>query len=171
MSRVHILETDRTYFSKWHKDDLDLAILLWSNSDVCRYICKSGVFSRQEIINRLDLEINNDIKYNIQYWPIFNINNDEFMGCCGLRINNNKYEIGFHLLPNYWHQNYAYECANKVIDYAFNKLDIDLLIAGHNPNNLASKKVLTRLGFKYIKDEYYKPTKLFHATYELRREY
>jgi len=46
-------------------------------------------------------------------------------------------------------------------------LDTESLFAGHNPNNTASQKVLSKLGFKYIGDEFYKPTGLYHPSYQL----
>ena len=78
-----------------------------------------------------------------------------------------EYEIGFHLRPAYWRQGYAAECARAVIDYAFSTLEAKKLFAGHNPNNTASAKVLGKLGFAYIGDEFYAPTGLNHPSYEL----
>lgn len=81
-----------------------------------------------------------------------------------------KYEIGFHLRPMYWRQGYAMEVAEAVIYYAFSVLQAKGLFAGHNPNNIASSKVLLKLGFQYIGDEFYEPTGLYHPSYELKPE-
>ena len=54
-----------------------------------------------------------------------------------------------------------------IIDYAFTVLKAKKLFAGHNPNNIASQKVLSKLGFSYVRDEFYEPTGLFHPSYEL----
>jgi RimJ/RimL family protein N-acetyltransferase len=53
------------------------------------------------------------------------------------------------------------------MDYAFNNLQATALFAGHNPENIASKAILARLGFKYTHDEYYEPTGLNHPSYLL----
>lgn len=53
------------------------------------------------------------------------------------------------------------------IIYGFEILKADKLFAGHNPNNKASQKVLQKLGFVYIGDEFYEPTGLYHPSYEL----
>lgn len=124
----------------------------------------------EEIENRLKIEIDRNNKYHIQYWPIFELRLKKFIGCCGLRpYKENKYEIGFHLRPKFWGQGYAVEAAKAVIDYAFKILQAKLF-AGHNPNNTASKKVLSKLGFQYIGDEFYAPTGLYHPSYELKRK-
>ena len=44
------------------------------------------------------------------------------------------------------------------------------LFAGHNPRNEASRKLLTGLGFVYLRDEFYAPTGLYHPSYELKKE-
>ena len=73
------------------------------NPDVTKFICASGHFSEEDIQERLAVEIGNEDKYQVQYWPIFELNSNEFIGCCGLRpYKKNQYEMGFHLLPEYW---------------------------------------------------------------------
>ena len=92
------------------------------------------------------------------------------VGCAGLRPYDPPkkiLEIGFHIRPEYWRQGYAVEAALCVINYAFNNLRATALFAGHNPENLASKKILARLGFNYTHDEYYGPTGLYHPSYIL----
>ena len=166
--RNYFLTTDRIGFSKWSQADYSLAELLWGNPEVTRYICAGGVFDKDAIMDRLQREISNDAAYQVQYWPIFELGQNELIGCCGLRpYDARTYEIGFHLRPEFWGQGYAVEAANAVIVYAFACLKTERLFAGHNPNNTASQRVLEKLGFRYTGDEYYEPTGLFHPSYEL----
>lgn len=57
-------------------------------------------------------------------------------------------EIGFVIGKKYWNHGYATEVARLIINYCFNKLKIDSIIGGHLENNIQSKKVLMKLGFK-----------------------
>lgn len=167
----YFMKTERIGFSRWQQKDIKLAKILWGNPQVTQFICASGKFSENDIISRLNKEIDNDKKYHVQYWPVFDITSDELIGCCGLRPYAEKeYEIGIHLRPEFWGRGYAIEAMNAVINYAFMVLKADHLFAGHNPNNTASKKLLNALGFVYIRDEFYEPTGLFHPSYELKRE-
>ena len=96
----------------------------------------------------------------------------DLIGCCGLRpYRGGKYEIGFHLRPQFLGKGYATEAATAVIDYAFSVLKAEALFAGHHPNNAASAKVLLKLGFRYIGDEFYEPTGLYHPSYELEQSF
>ncbi|MBD5148576.1 MAG: GNAT family N-acetyltransferase [Oscillibacter sp.] len=147
---------------------LELAKLLWGNPEVTRYICANGIFSMNDIIKRINSEILNESLYQVQYWPVFELETNDLIGCCGLRpYKADQYEIGFHLRPEFWGQGYAAEAASAVIEYAFTVLKAKKLFAGHNPNNKKSQKLLNKLGFIYIGDEFYEPTGLYHPSYEL----
>lgn len=168
--REFFIKTKRIGFSKWNDTDLNLANQLWGDKDVTRFICATGKFANQDIINRLETEIHNYKEFHIQYWPIFELVTEELIGCCGIRpfkSETHSYEIGFHLRKRYWGIGYALEAAKAVIDYSFTVLRAEKLYAGHHPQNEASKKLLTKLGFQYIKKKYYEPTGLYHPSYEL----
>ena len=170
MKREIFLKTNRIGFSKWTHEDLELAKTLWGNPEVTKYICANGIFSEDDIQSRLNLEIENETNHRIQYWPIFELDLQEFIGCCGLRpYMDGGFEIGFHLRPEFWKHGYATEAANAVIEYAFNVLNAKALYAGHNPANIASKLTINKLGFDYLGDELYVPTGLYHPTYILRK--
>lgn len=83
---------------------------MWGNPEVTKFICASGKFSEKEIENRLEQEVENDLKYHVQYWPIFEFDSKELIGCCGLRpYHEFKYEVGVHLRPEFWGKGYAIE--------------------------------------------------------------
>lgn len=168
--RKYFLKTQRIGFSIWSINDTSLAKQLWGNPQVTQYICAKGIFSDKEILDRLSLEIHNNELYHVQYWPIFDLKTHQFIGCCGLRPHLHDYEIGFHLLPEFWHQNYAIEASLAVINYAFMAINTKCLYAGHHPFNIASKRILQKLGFIYFKDEFYQPTGLNHPTYQLTKK-
>lgn len=168
--KEYFMQTNRIGFSIWQIGDLELATQLWGDPDVTKYICATGKFMKKDIISRLETEVQNHRQFGIQYWPIFSIVSEELIGCCGLRPFKDEkdvYEMGFHLCKNYWGKGYATEGAKAVSAYAFEALHAKKIFVGHHPENLASKKVLAKLGFSYIGKNYYEPTGLFHPSYEL----
>lgn len=166
--REYFKITERIGFSVWTTDDFPLARSLWGNPDVARYICAAGVFSEAEIKARLELEISNYETWKIQYFPVFDRETGELMGCCGLRPFEGQtdiLEIGFHFKKKFWGQGLAYEAASAMISYAESELQVKELRAGHHPQNAASRKLLERLGFLYTGDLFYAPTGLEHPSY------
>lgn len=83
--RNFFIKTKRIGFSKWNEADLNLATQLWGDEEVTRFICSTGIFTSEDIIHRLETEIQNDKLFHMQYWPIFELSTEELIGCCGIR--------------------------------------------------------------------------------------
>ena len=62
-------------------------------------------------------------------------------------------ELGYWLAEPYWGQGFATEAARRVVDFAFDDLRLDRLVAGHFADNPASGRVLTKCGFRYTGDQ------------------
>jgi ribosomal-protein-alanine N-acetyltransferase len=60
-----------------------------------------------------------------------------------------KAEVGFWLFPQYWNQGVTTEVLKTVIEYCQEKKDIHRLEAFVEEGNIASSKVLEKLGFVY----------------------
>lgn len=75
--RKFFMKTKRIGFSKWNDADLNLATQLWGDKEVTQFICATGMFTKQDIIHRLETEIQNDKLFHIQYWPIFELSTEE----------------------------------------------------------------------------------------------
>ncbi|HYM61526.1 MAG TPA: GNAT family N-acetyltransferase, partial [Thermoanaerobaculia bacterium] len=143
----------------------------WGDPEVTKWIDVRGCLSPDDVNERLEREIDSQRRHEVQYWPIFLLENDDHVGCCGLQpydLPTRVYELGAHIRPAYWRRGLAKEAAG-VIEYAFNTLGASGLFAGHNPNNMASRGLLTALGFRYTHDELYPPTGLLHPSYFLAR--
>jgi ribosomal-protein-alanine N-acetyltransferase len=167
-SRPHFLTTDRLGFSYWHEDDLALAMTLWGDPRVSAFI--GGPFTEEEVSTRLAREIEMLLARKVQYWPVFLLQDGELAGCAGLRPYRNDehvLELGFHFRPQYWGQGIAQEAARAMIAFAFEILDLKALFAGHHPENIASERLLRKLGFRYTHQEIYPPTGLLNPAYLL----
>lgn len=165
----YFLQSERLGFRHWCEADLPLALALWGDAEVTKWI--GGPFTSEAVARRLAREIEQQNRTGLQYWPIFLLDSGEHVGCCGLRSYRTEeaiYEIGFHLRREFWGRGLAMEAARAVIGYAFSDLHASALFAGHNPNNEASRRLLLKLGFEYTHDEFYAPTGLMHPSYLLR---
>jgi len=66
-------------------------------------------------------------------------------------LDQTQYEIGYGVVAASWGQNYATEIGGILLNYGFNVLGLKRLVAAVNPRNLASKRVIHKLGFIYRK--------------------
>lgn len=76
------------------------------------------------------------------------------MGCCGLynREGLEGVDIGFSFLPQYEKKGYAYEAARCLLDAAFAKFDLDRVGAITLKENASSRRLLEKLGLKFVKN-------------------
>lgn len=177
MQREYFIKTKRLGLSTWKSEDIRLALSLWSDHAVTQYITSDGM-TREMIQNRLDFEISHREEYSVQYFPIFLLENGDFIGCCGLRafdstpgdLEEGTYELGFHLKKESWGKGYAREAAERMIDYGFHTLHLKNIFAGHHPDNIASARLLNRLGFIPTGYHFYPPTGLDHPCYLLKNK-
>jgi RimJ/RimL family protein N-acetyltransferase len=165
------LRSRRLGFRTWRPTDITLALDLWGDPAVTRFISRQG-FTDAEIRVRLEREIASQETSGIQYWPIFSLEDGQHIGCCGLRPRQGHPrapEFGVHIGSNHWRQGYAFEAGSVVIEHAFGTLGFEALFAGHNPHNVASRTLLARLGFAHTHNEFYAPTGLEHPSYLLAK--
>jgi RimJ/RimL family protein N-acetyltransferase len=166
------MSTARLGFRAWRPEDLALAVSLWGDADVMALIDKRGGLTHDQVRERLELEMRHREEHGVQYWPFFVLDTDDFAGCAGLKVyppEPGRFEMGFHLRRVFWGSGYATEAGKAVVRYAFEVLGLGSLLAGHNPANHASRKVLEKLGFTHLRDEYFEGTGMVHPLYELRR--
>jgi RimJ/RimL family protein N-acetyltransferase len=164
----YFLETPRLGFRRWTTQDLPLALAIWGDPEVTRFV--GGPFSPEQVQAKLDREIANMASHNVQYWPMFLLSTGEHAGCAGLRpprAGREGFEMGFYLRPAYWGMGLAAEAGRGVVQFAFATLGVKTLYAAHHPANAASGRVLEKLGFRYSHDELYPPTGLMHRSYVL----
>lgn len=170
-----LFSSDRLLFTPWQNRDLELANTLWGDPAVMEKVDTRDHFSRAQVQRRLESEIRCAEAHGVQYWKLISREDGRFIGASGLRpwsyspVEQPTYELGFHLMRREWGQGYATEAATRVIAYAFGDLAQTELLAGHHPENLASRKVLLNVGFKPIAPVFYPPTAQHHPAYSLKK--
>lgn len=167
---LHPPPTERLFFRTWTKNDVALAISLWTHPEVMRHM--GGVMTKDGALQRLRREIDRQEQHGFQYWPIFLREDGQFAGCSGLRLfleDATTLELGVHLARPCWSLRLGEEAARAVIDFAFTVLDAELLVAGHGPENGNSQALIERLGFTYSHPSPWGEEQILHPIYRLER--
>ena len=162
------MTTERLGFRHWTEADLPLAVALWGNAEVMRYM--GGPMPAEAARERLELELGRQQRFGFQYWPVFAIETGEHAGCAGLRPFHDSadvLEIGVHIARPFWSGRFGEEAARAVIAWAIENTDAAALVAGHFPENAHSKALIERLGFVWTHEEPWGPTQAMHPYYRL----
>jgi RimJ/RimL family protein N-acetyltransferase len=106
-------------------------------------------FSEKEIENWYNNQIERYNKNGYGYWAVILNKANEFIGQCGLLLENINGEellgIGYLFNKNYWHKGYATEAALGCIKYAFEKLKENKIYVTIRINNILSQKVAEQI--------------------------
>jgi RimJ/RimL family protein N-acetyltransferase len=74
---------------------------------------------------------------------------DAFLGSCGLSgLSGNSFEVYYAVLLAHQGQGIATEAVRALVDYSFNTLEIEELVAFVSPENRPSVRVAEKLGFE-----------------------
>ncbi|MDQ1232540.1 ribosomal-protein-alanine N-acetyltransferase [Paenibacillus sp. SORGH_AS306] len=68
------------------------------------------------------------------------------MGGIGIHVHNTNAEIGYVLNPDYQGNGYVTEAARAILAYGFETLDVHRIYATCRPANIASEKVMQKIG-------------------------
>lgn len=147
------LESKRLIFRKLKISDDDDMFNNWCcDDDVVRFLPwdkHNSVEDTKEILNIWINDYNNSHTYR---WIVIDKINNTPIGTIDVvnkDIANKVFEIGHCYSKKYWHQGYATESLSTIISFLFEKVDVDLIIAKHNGKNIASGKVMQKVGMIY----------------------
>lgn len=148
-----ILETERLLLRELNPDDAGDFFNLNENPNVIKYTGDKAFQNIDEA--REFLENYQDYRLNgYGRWAVMSKENNEFVGWCGLKYNSSTDEtdVGFRFFEHYWNKGFATESARACIDYGFKKLKLNTVVGRAMQDNIASVKVLEKLGMKYLRD-------------------
>ena len=94
---------------------------------------------------------NADVIRNYTF-KIEHISSSEFIGLIALKLwpaKNKRAEVWYKIHPKHWKKGYATEVLKAVIDFGFDELKLHRIQAGCAVENIASIKVLEKVGMKY----------------------
>ena len=155
-----ILETARLKIRPFNNQDNNLLYPLLSDPQVMAH-SRDGVLSLEQTQTYLEQRIIEPfIKQGWGRYALFNKNNGDFIGFCGLSIhrlddNQDYVELGYKIIKKFWNHGYATEAALGVKDYAKDVLGIKEMISIIEPSNLASIKVAQKVGLSFWKKSFF----------------
>lgn len=151
------IETERLLLREFELSDADGMFELESNSNVHRYVGNKPISHIDESKAYIEFVHQQYETYGTGRWAVILKETNEFLGWSGIKfitseINNHKdfYEIGYRFIERHWGKGYATEAGKVFVNYAFNELKADALYAYADAGNENSRKILEKLGLKYI---------------------
>ena len=153
---MHIVfETPRLVLGQFTAEDASLILQLNSDPEVVKYIHEPALAYKEQAEKVLLDIILPQYKNNLGRWAIYTKRANEFIGWCGLKYRPELEEtdLGYRLKKDSWAKGYATEAAKHTLDHAFNNLNLDIITARAHIENIASIKVLEKIGMHFTREE------------------
>lgn len=145
------ISTEKLLLKPVELSDLQNLHNLRTNPQVAKYIGRDINKSPEETRQFIEM-----VKKNKFYFTIKTIDQNEFVGTITLwNIDRSKKyaELGYELLPQFQGKGLMSEAVEALLKYAFDEMGIEAIEAYTHRENVASKKLLERRGFKLVADK------------------
>jgi ribosomal-protein-alanine N-acetyltransferase len=173
------LETERLILRDLLETDVDGIFELDSDPLVHKYLGNNPIKTKEkaeEIIQFVRQQYND---LGIGRFAAVEKTTGEFIGWSGLKLNTGEketlngkqhfYDIGYRFIPKYWGKGYATESSVKILEFGFNSLYIDTICGAAEVENIASNKVLQKIGLQFVNEFIYEGG--LANWYELKKEH
>lgn len=154
-NRVHIknfpiLETKRFDLIEINDSHLENIFELYSDQRVTKYFDLIPLKNKSEAQREVDFYRKRFMDNIGIRWGIAFKNKTEIIGTLGYNkvIKDHKGRIGYDLQYNYWGKGIMSEALEAIVNYGFDKLELNRIEAEVMQDNIGSEKLLTKLQFQ-----------------------
>jgi RimJ/RimL family protein N-acetyltransferase len=144
-----VAETERLMLREFVEGDVQAYYSLGSNLAVTRYTGSGHLTSLEHALEVLRANPLADYReHGFGRWACVLKSSSKVIGFAGLKrlVDLNEIDVAFWLLPAYWGQGLATEAGRAALDYGFGALQLHRIIGLVDPANVASARVLEKLG-------------------------
>ncbi len=163
-SRFHntplfVLDTERCIVREHSIEDYEAICDIYSDETMTEYI--EPLFEPEEERRYLQQYIDNIYKYfGFGLWLIVDKKDNNVIGRAGVEIRDTCFEDGqvelsYQVKKDYQNRGIATEVCGAIVEYTFNVLKMNTIIARVDDGNLASTRVIDKLGFRKLGDGKY----------------
>ncbi len=166
-----VLETDRLILREYVMEDFDALFEIVSDQETKQHY--PAPFNEEKTRNRITSNLENYEKYGFGLWAVVLKETGEFIGDCGITIQNIDGEmlpeIGYHIHKKYWRRGFAKEAAQAVRDWVFQNTQYSIIYSYMKYTNIGSYSTAIANGMKKVK-EYPDPKNTISYAYAITRD-
>jgi RimJ/RimL family protein N-acetyltransferase len=154
------LETPRMYFRQFEENDAPLLFELDSDPEVMRFISKGKPTPLARIQNEIIPKFLNFYHQSPPqgFWAAYLRESGDFIGWFHLRPSTlpvPETELGYRLKRNVWGRGLCTEGSQALLEKAFREWGYDKVCAHTMADNLASRRVMEKVGLRFECDFHY----------------
>jgi len=170
-----VLETPRLLLIKSVENEEELLIPFFADLMVNRYLGEGKPKGVPQVREAMLIHKKHWSAFGHGFFLIFNKETKEFVGRCGLvhlgmQHDHPDVEIGYMFYEKFWGKGYATEVARRLLKWGFEELKLPSIIGVTRKENIASQRVLEKLGMQPNGEALYPNTQVVCDYYEVLPE-
>ena len=149
-----VIDTRRLILRRFTLDDLQAFHQLTSRPEIIRYAQSKPVASLEDALGMMKAAPFHDYAtYGYGRFACVWKETGDVIGFSGVKFvpEISETELGYRFFPEYWGKGLATEAGQASIEFARSDLGLKRLVAMVHPDNVASARVLAKLGFSVEK--------------------
>jgi ribosomal-protein-alanine N-acetyltransferase len=154
---VEEIETLRLRLRHFTPDDADELYHIYSYPELFKYMSNEKMLSWEQTVAVINSLTENWKQHQFGVWAVVYKKDRKLIGHCGFKFleNTREIQIGYLLLPYYWGMGLGTEAASAALKYGFEVAKLERVVAVAKPENIASCRVMEKVGMNYEKDAYF----------------
>lgn len=150
MTRFPNLETQRLWLRQAIREDADAVFAVFSDSKVTQFHNLDTFTHPNQAIEVIERRARGFTNGREIRWAIARKPDNYVIGSCGFSWDKeaNVAEVGYELTSQFWRQGMMSEALSAILNYGFEIEGVQLAIARVMLGNVASKRLLEKLGFQ-----------------------
>ncbi len=151
------IETRRLILRHFIPDDADELYRIYSYPELFKYMSNEKPLLWEQTGALISSLTKNWQQHHFGVWAVVHKTSNKLIGHCGFKFleNTQEVQIGYLLLKSYWGRGLGTEAASVAVKYGFEIAKLEKIVAIAKPENIASRRVMEKVGMKYEKDAYH----------------
>lgn len=155
---IPTLTTERLRLRPFTTEDTATMHQIINGKDVLKYFPGAKTVTEAQVQRMIERMLTHWQEKTYGLWAVELQETGTLLGRCGLQYidETNEVEVDFIFDPDYWGHGYATEAGNASLQFGFEQLKQSTIVGIVHPDNLASQRVLEKIGMQQIeKTEYF----------------
>ncbi len=149
-----LIETPRLAMRHFTIEDAASVFAFNSDPKVLRYLGEADKTCSLEEAETVikDIWLREYQQYGYARYALVHKHDKQVIGFCGFKfeVDEGYPDIGYRIMPKYWNRGLVSEACSALMPYGRNELGLEKVIAMAAVDNIASNRIIQRLGFNRV---------------------
>jgi ribosomal-protein-alanine N-acetyltransferase len=154
---IPTIPTSRLILRAFTKEDVGPLHRILGEEDVLRYFPNTKPPSQDQVGKLISAQLKHWTEHGYGWWAVEPRRENELIGWSGLQFlpETKEVEVAYLLGKAFWGKGLATEAAQASLQFGFENFELESIVAIVHPENIASQRVIEKLGMSFVDRTHY----------------